>query len=83
MVQVSASDRAKIRRATYLLKRELYPEHANYEEPDVKMNVKGRPKGSTSTLREPSAFEYTESRGRGRGRSRSSNSNSSSRHSSQ
>jgi hypothetical protein len=43
---VSAADRAKMRRVSALIRRELFPETAGLKEPAVKVNVKGRPKGS-------------------------------------
>ena len=57
---------------------ELHPHEENIGEPAVKMNVKGRPKGSSSTRRIPSGWER---RGRGSGRRGSARSEGSGKYS--
>ncbi|OMO67846.1 hypothetical protein CCACVL1_20266 [Corchorus capsularis] len=64
--QIRGSDPAVVRRASLLLHSQLYPNEANYVEPEVNTRVRGRP--SRSTRRDPSSWEYSQ-RGRGHGRS--------------
>lgn len=63
--EVNASDPAVVRNISLLIHNQLHPDQAAYVEPEVNTTVRGRPKGSTSTKREPSKWEYSE-RGRGR-----------------
>lgn len=47
-----------VRTVSQAIRNVLHPESSNYGEPEVKDNSKGRPKGSKSTARHPSAWEY-------------------------
>ncbi|XP_065864423.1 uncharacterized protein [Euphorbia lathyris] len=69
--QVSKGDTALLRNISILIHDQLHPDQAHYTEPDVKINVRGRPKAGKSTKRMPSAWEYNETR---RGCARSSSS---------
>ena len=61
---------ATVRRINRLLHDHLHPERTGLQEPAVKVNVKGRPRGSTSTKREKSSWEHSRGRGRPHGKSR-------------
>ncbi|XP_065866533.1 uncharacterized protein [Euphorbia lathyris] len=69
--QVSKADPSVMRNISMFIHDQLHPDQAQYTEPDVKINVRGRPKVSKSTKRMPSSWEYNETR-RGRARSTSS-----------
>lgn len=59
--EVNASNVQTIRNVNMAIQRVLHPESASYCEPQIKDKSKGRPKGSTSTARLPSAWEYIKS----------------------
>ncbi|OMO52172.1 hypothetical protein CCACVL1_29327 [Corchorus capsularis] len=75
--KVRVSDPTVVRNVSPIIHSHLYPNEANYLEPEVNTKVRGRPRGSRSTRRDPSSWEYSE-RDRGRGRDRSSSGLSSS-----
>ncbi|XP_050207574.1 uncharacterized protein LOC126656996 [Mercurialis annua] len=68
--EVMSQDPSIVCDISHIINERLHPEESAYLEPEVKSTVRGRPKGSTSTKRDPSVWEY--SRGRGRGRAKSS-----------
>ena len=74
--EVQESHPAAVRNINRVLHDELHPDLRNLQEPFVKMNVKGRPKGSKSTKRVRSSWERGAKKetgqGPGRGRGRSS-----------
>lgn len=73
--EVNSSDPAVVRSVALLIHDQLHPDEVSYVEPPVNTTVRGRPRGSSSTRRDPSSWEYSQSgRGRSRGRGRSSSS---------
>lgn len=69
--ELNQSDPAVVRNIALLINDQLHPEQRSFCEPEERTNPRGRPRGSTSTRREPSRWEYS-LRGRGHGRSSSS-----------
>ncbi|XP_050233242.1 PKS-NRPS hybrid synthetase cheA-like [Mercurialis annua] len=67
--EVMTKDPLMLRDISRIVRERLHPEDLGYREPEVKNNVKGRPKGSKSTKRDPSRHEYKD---RVRGRLKSS-----------
>ncbi|XP_050217461.2 uncharacterized protein LOC126669499 [Mercurialis annua] len=56
--EVMTKDPSVLRDISRIVRERLHPEDLGYMEPEVKTNVKGRPKGSKSTKRDPSRHEY-------------------------
>ncbi|XP_050226983.1 uncharacterized protein LOC126676751 [Mercurialis annua] len=66
--EVMAKDPSMLHDISRIFRERLHPEDLSYREPEVKTNVRGRQKGSKSTKRDPSRFEYKD-RERGRPKS--------------
>ncbi|XP_050207737.1 PKS-NRPS hybrid synthetase cheA-like [Mercurialis annua] len=62
--EVMSQDPSIVRDISHIINERLHPEESAYLEPEVKSTVRGRPKGSTSTKRNPSVWEYSHGRGR-------------------
>ncbi|XP_050217678.1 uncharacterized protein LOC126668531 [Mercurialis annua] len=56
--EVMTKDPSVLRDISRIVRERLHPEDLGYMEPEVKTNVRGRPKGSKSTKRDPSRHEY-------------------------
>ncbi|XP_065879243.1 uncharacterized protein [Euphorbia lathyris] len=72
--KVEKLDPSMVRSISMYIHDQINPEQSGFKEPEVKDTVRGRPKGNSSTKRNPSAWEYNQSP---RGRARSSGSRSS------
>ncbi|XP_065854731.1 subtilisin-like protease SBT5.3 [Euphorbia lathyris] len=72
--KVEKLDHSMVRSISMMIHDQINPEQSGFKEPEVKDTVRGRPKGNSSTKRNPNAWKYSQAP---RGRARSSGSRSS------